>query len=338
MRRSGSAAERGATWARTALVFSPPVSELDVRVVVAAAAPAEDVIEAIRRGLREFNRAANPAFYAQRDLPENAPRPLHVVAYDAAGAVVGGLIGTTCLAWLEIDVMSVRAAERRRGIGSRLVRAAEAEAVARGCRHSAVDTMDFQAPGFYGRLGYAVAGRFEDRDGHGHTKYFLTRRLAGAEPPSRAAAIGREGRTPAFSVFRAGVEHFDVAARAVRDVHERPTTDEGALAAFLADRSCILLVAVADEDVVGSVNGYALRHPQRPEPQFLLYELDVKPAWRRRGVGTSLVTAFADAARAQGAFEVWVGTNESNAAAMATYRRCGFERRNRDDAMLSLAL
>ena len=100
-----------------------------------------------------------------------------MVAYDAAGGVVGGLIGSTCLEWLDIDMLAVRAADRRRGVGRRLMRAAEAEAVSRGCRWAAVDTADFQAPGFYERLGYAIVGRFEDRDGHGHTKYYFTRRL-----------------------------------------------------------------------------------------------------------------------------------------------------------------
>lgn len=154
-----------------------PVAEPDIRVVAEPTAAPEPVLEAIRAELRAFNRAANPAYYARRDLPENAPRALHVVAYDAAGGVVGGLIGSTCLEWLDIDMLAVRAADRRRGVGRRLMRAAEEEAVARGCRWAAVDTADFQAPGFYGKLGYAVVGRFEDRDGHGHAKYFLTRRL-----------------------------------------------------------------------------------------------------------------------------------------------------------------
>jgi len=58
------------------------------------------------------------------------------------------------------------------------MRAAEAEAVARGCRYAAVDTAEFQAPGFYGKPGYAVVGRFENRDGQGHAKLFLTRAIS----------------------------------------------------------------------------------------------------------------------------------------------------------------
>lgn len=154
------------------------MSDRTPRIVAEPTVARDDVLEAIRRELRAFNRAANPAFFSLRDLPENAPRPLHVVAYDADGAVSGGLLGETCLTWFDIDIVAVRECDRRRGLGSRLVRAAEAEAVARGCRWVSVDTMEYQAPAFYEKLGYSVVGRFEDRDGHGHAKYFLTRRIA----------------------------------------------------------------------------------------------------------------------------------------------------------------
>jgi GNAT superfamily N-acetyltransferase len=302
----------------------------EVRVVCEAAVPADAVLEAIKRELREFNRAANPEYWALRGLPENEPQPLHVVAYDASGAVAGGLIATTCFAWLDIDIMSVREKDRRRGIGRRLVAAAEKEALRRGCRYASVDTMSFQAPTFYEQLGYEVAGTFADRDGHGHTKYFFTKTL-GRDGP-RAAE-----RAP-VTIVRAGPERRALAEHAVRAVHGRAEIDDAALAAYVADPACVLLAAVAEGRAVGSVNGYALRHPHRRESQFLLYELDVVPEWRGRGVGTALVGAFTDTARDAGASEVWVLTNASNAAAMAAYRRCGLRRIHGDDAMLRLAL
>jgi ribosomal protein S18 acetylase RimI-like enzyme len=69
-----------------------------------------------------------------------------------------------------------------------------------------------------------------------------------------------------------------------------------------------------------------------------LYEIDVRPESRRRGVGSALVNAFTDAARAAGAFEVWVVSNESTPAAIALYLKCGYRRENDDDVMLSLEL
>ena len=38
--------------------------------------------------------------------------------------------------------------------------------------------MRVAAPDFHERLGYAVVGRFESHDGHGHAKLFLTRTIA----------------------------------------------------------------------------------------------------------------------------------------------------------------
>ena len=89
---------------------------------------------------------------------------------------------------------------------------------------------------------------------------------------------------------------------------------------------------------MGSLNGFRLLTPNGTRPQFLLYEIDVKETWRRRGVGAALVDAFVSEARSAGASEVWVVTNDANHAAMAMYRRRGFVRRHPDDVMLSIGL
>jgi ribosomal protein S18 acetylase RimI-like enzyme len=84
--------------------------------------------------------------------------------------------------------------------------------------------------------------------------------------------------------------------------------------------------------------GYLLRRPDRPAPQFLLYELDVPSAYRRHGIARMLVELFLTEARAAGAHEVWVMTNEGNRAAMALYQKCGFVRINDDDVLLQCEL
>jgi GNAT superfamily N-acetyltransferase len=77
------------------------------------------------------------------------------------------------------------------------------------------------------------------------------------------------------------------------------------VAEFLADSARYLLLATEQDRVLGSLNGYALRHLYRREPQFLLYEIDVRPECRNRGIGKALVESFMDEARAAAAFEVW---------------------------------
>lgn len=139
-------------------------------------------------------------------------------------------------------------------------------------------------------------------------------------------------------ILRADVSEALLARQAIGEVHRRRLDSDKAVADFLANESCYLLIAATGDEVVGSLNGYALTHPHRRQLQFLLYDIDVKESWRQRGIGSSLINAFVAEARKKGAFEVWVLTNQSNEAAMAMYRKCGFTRSNSDDAMFSLAL
>jgi aminoglycoside 3-N-acetyltransferase I len=151
-------------------------------------------------------------------------------------------------------------------------------------------------------------------------------------------SYGTKDVTMAYTVFRASLDDVDFARTAVADVHVRGPVDDFALNSFLNSAECFLLLAVEDGCVLGSLNGYSLQQPDRPRPQFLLYELDVREEHRRRGIGTALVNAFTDEARAAGAFEVWVVSNESRSAALELYRKCGYRRENDDEVIMSVQL
>jgi ribosomal protein S18 acetylase RimI-like enzyme len=143
-----------------------------------------------------------------------------------------------------------------------------------------------------------------------------------------------------FTIVRAKTMDVDVerAREAMLELHERKTFDRDAMLKFLSDPANYLFLALEGERVAGSLFGYSLVHPPMRAPQFLLYEIDVRPQSRRRGIGKALVEAFIAEARAAGAFEVWVITNRSNAAAMAMYAACALRRENPDDVMLALPL
>lgn len=89
-------------------------------------------------------------------------RPLAVFVRDASGAIIAGLTGFTWGGALKIEFVWVSEDQRNQGYGARLVRAAEREAMARGCRQAVLDTHSFQAPDFYPRLGYVRCGLAED--------------------------------------------------------------------------------------------------------------------------------------------------------------------------------
>ena len=108
-------------------------------------------------------------------------RPLALTIADDAGAVVGGLWGRTMMGWLFVELLFVPEALRGQGIGTELLRRAEGEAVSRGCHHVWLDTFEFQARGFYERLGYRVFGELKDYP-PGFSRYFMQKALGAAAP------------------------------------------------------------------------------------------------------------------------------------------------------------
>ena len=105
-------------------------------------------------------------------------RPLQLTMRDRAGNVAGGVLAAGVWEWLVIDALWVRSDLRRQGHGRRLMRAAETAGVAMGCLYVRLDTFDFEARGFYERLGYDV---YAQLDGFpvGHTQFHLRKRLDG---------------------------------------------------------------------------------------------------------------------------------------------------------------
>ncbi len=91
------------------------------------------------------------------------------------GELVGGLLGHTHWRWLFVSHLWIAEGSRRSGLGTSLLRAAEAEACARGCLHAHCDTFDFQALPFYQRLGYHIFGCLDDYP-TGHSRCFLQKR------------------------------------------------------------------------------------------------------------------------------------------------------------------
>lgn len=67
-------------------------------------------------------------------------RPLIIAINDAEGRVIGGLWGRTVYDWLFVELLFVPEALRGRGVGSKLMKRAEEEALTRGCHSAWLDT------------------------------------------------------------------------------------------------------------------------------------------------------------------------------------------------------
>jgi GNAT superfamily N-acetyltransferase len=115
-------------------------------------APAEADVRFIEEQLVSYNIATTGY---------NDFRPLAIFARDDGGTIRAGLTGFTWGGALKIEYLWVHEELRGEGYGSRMLLAAEQEAVRRGCHLAVVDTHGFQAPHFYPKMGYVQCGIVE---------------------------------------------------------------------------------------------------------------------------------------------------------------------------------
>jgi len=132
------------------------------------------VDDKVRQTILEFLLQYNAERTGHRDQ-----RPLAVLLSDQKREIIGGLLGRTGYGWLFVEIVFVPPSLRTRGLGRELMLRAEAEAIARGCHSAWLDTFEFQARGFYERLGYSCFGELNDYP-TGFSRYFMTKTLASA--------------------------------------------------------------------------------------------------------------------------------------------------------------
>ena len=111
-----------------------------------------------------------------------------------AGTVVAGISGWTWGDCCELQNLWVEPSLRGRGLATRLIAAAEAEAAARGCSQTVHFTYDFQARALYERNGYELVGRVEDFPS-GTDVLWYRKRLQPPELPPRRRATKEAGST-----------------------------------------------------------------------------------------------------------------------------------------------
>jgi GNAT superfamily N-acetyltransferase len=98
------------------------------------------------------------------------------VSLREGNAIIGGIVGEVWTTVLFIQLFWLEQRLRRRGFGAKLIKAIEDEARRFGATRAYVDTMSFQAPGFYRTCGYEEFGSLEGYPG-GVTRHWLTKTL-----------------------------------------------------------------------------------------------------------------------------------------------------------------
>lgn len=126
----------------------------------------------IARAITKFNLAHLPPHSS------NNMTSLGYVVKDSNAGVVGGVYGKLLLGnCLSVDVLWVDEAQRNMDYGTKLMLAIENAARALESRLAIVDTFDFQALGFYQKLGYEIFGVLDDCPCPGNKRYYLKKVL-----------------------------------------------------------------------------------------------------------------------------------------------------------------
>ena len=129
--------------------------------------PTDKEIAFVNNALQKFND--------EKVGPDNHEL-LNIVEYDNSGNIIAGILGGTYWGWMHIDILWVDENHRKQGLGTQLLKAAESEAIKRGCHSVHVDTMSWQAPDFYKKHGYETISELNDIPS-GNKKFHLIKKL-----------------------------------------------------------------------------------------------------------------------------------------------------------------
>jgi GNAT superfamily N-acetyltransferase len=140
-------------------VFQPKI-EID---------PKKEDLELLRLGIDENNILITGESTGNQDIT--------FFVRNADNEIIGGIRGTYNISgWLYINALWVDKNYRNQGYATLLMRCMEDEAKEKGCKNSYLNTIAFQAPEFYLKLGYKKFAELE-KFHHEYNRIFLKKKL-----------------------------------------------------------------------------------------------------------------------------------------------------------------
>lgn len=123
----------------------------------------------VRESLRSFNSQFISA------IPFPKPQPVNLILKEE-GLIIGGLLGNIYWQCCHVDFLWVDERYRKKNYGTKLMQKIEEIARENDCRFIHLDTLSFQASGFYKKCGYSVFGEL---DGYpdGIVRYYMKKEL-----------------------------------------------------------------------------------------------------------------------------------------------------------------
>ena len=236
--------------------------------------PTKEELEQIQASLHDFNCSQTNGEY---DLPGVE---INLIATDQSGTVVGGVIASTVLRVMHLEVLWVAKETRKLGLASQLVLGAERIGAAHVCLTTQTMSFSFQAPGFYQKIGYQVIGIYTGYP-FGITEYILNKPLDGegqAANPNEGKVLEGPGGQISFSE--------EITDEALKCLHEGLHAH---VVENIGDRykgkAIKLVLRDPAERMVGGLTGFTTIS------NLILESLWVVEDLRRSGLGSKLLNA-----------------------------------------------
>lgn len=129
----------------------------------------------------------------------------------------------------------------------------------------------------------------------------------------------------AIAVDRLSIRELCLAQELASEFLSEASIPPGRLEELLEDGRCIVLAATLGERPIGYLVAYCFPSLSGERLAYL-YDIEVREAWRRRGVGRSLVQLLIETCKAAGVESVWVGSSLTNGPACNLWSSTGAQR------------
>jgi aminoglycoside 6'-N-acetyltransferase I len=130
--------------------------------------------------------------------------------------------------------------------------------------------------------------------------------------------LDRSAFPAGFRTERVTEENAGLLDRVDDDVFDEPI-DGDRLAAYLREAGHLMIVAIADDEVVGMCTAMVHRHADKAT-ELYVDEVGASAKLRRHGIGKRLMLEMFDLGRELGCAEAWIATEIDNEPARGLYR------------------
>jgi GNAT superfamily N-acetyltransferase len=266
------------------------VSSKEKLKIVVDYSPSQADNDVVREGII----ASNEHIVGERD------KAFSIFLKNNSGKVFGGIQAFRDTESTYIDVLWVEENLQRQGYGTKLLGAAEREAIENGCIFSLVDTWDFQAEEFYLKNGYERISEIKNY-WHGHSKIFLRKKLKSTQ----VTALDFQIRPLVKSDIPQIVKRYSF------PWSTQDKTETLWATYYQEQKNKVRTVAVIEKS--GEILGYGslLRKPECPF--FTQRNIpEINAVWigedhRRKGLGTALIKWLETLASQEGYNEIGIG-------------------------------